>query len=44
MKGQGGGGTARGGGRNVSKGQSDKIVKTEARKTKAIEENIILLR
>lgn len=44
MKGQGGGGTARGGGRNVSKGGSDKIVKTEARKTKDIEESILVLR
>lgn len=44
MKGQGGGGTARGGGKTRSVGCDVKVVKTVARKTKAIEENVIRLR
>ena len=44
MKGQGGGGTAKGGGKNKSGGGSIKITRTEERKTKAIDENVITLR
>lgn len=44
MKGQGGGGTARGGGKTRSVGGSDTIKKSKARQTAAIDENILLLR
>lgn len=44
MKGQGGGGTARGGGKNKSSGGSEKITKTEKRKTSALDANILTLR
>lgn len=44
MKGQGGGGTARGGGKTRSGGGATKIVKTSARKTKAIEAKVLTLR
>lgn len=44
MKGQGGGGTAKGGGKNKSGGGTIKITRTEERKTKAIDENVITLR
>eukprot|EP01039_Chlorochromonas_danica_P002518 gene2518-2758_t len=44
MKGQGGGGTARGGGKSRSVGGSDTIKKSKARQTTAIDENILLLR
>eukprot|EP01038_Epipyxis_sp_PR26KG_P009645 gene9645-12985_t len=44
MKGQGGGGTARGGGKSRSGGGVVKSTKSEARQTKAIEDNIVRLR
>lgn len=44
MKGQGGGGTAKGGGRLRSGGGTTTISKSSARKTKAINENILTLR
>jgi len=44
MKGQGGGGTARGGGKNRSGGGTEKIVKTKARQTAAINDAIVKLR
>jgi N-alpha-acetyltransferase 40 len=44
MKGQGGGGTARGGGKNKSGGETVAVQTTKARQTKAIDDNILLLR
>jgi GNAT superfamily N-acetyltransferase len=44
MKGQGGGGTAKGGGKNRGSGQDVVIKKTKAMKTTAINENILKLR
>lgn len=44
MKGQGGGGTARGGGKNRSGGGTVKITKTKARKTAALDATILKLR
>jgi len=44
MKGQGGGGTAKGGGKNKSSVGSEKIVKTQDRKTSALDSNILTLR
>jgi GNAT superfamily N-acetyltransferase len=44
MKGQGGGGTARGGGKNRSSGQDVVIKKSKVMQTKAINENILKLR
>ena len=44
MKGQGGGGTARGGGKNKSGGETVKVVKTQERKTSALDNNILTLR
>lgn len=44
MKGQGGGGTARGGGKNKSAGQTVKIETSAPRQTKAINDNIVALR
>jgi GNAT superfamily N-acetyltransferase len=44
MKGQGGGGTARGGGVNRSGGGSIAVTKTKARQTAAIDDSILLLR
>ena len=44
MKGQGGGGTAKGGGKNRSSGEDVVIKKSKAMQTKAINENILKLR
>ncbi len=44
MKGQGGGGTAKGGGKNRSSNQDVVITKSKAMQTKAINENILKLR
>jgi GNAT superfamily N-acetyltransferase len=44
MKGQGGGGTARGGGKSTSSGKDVVIKKSKAMQTKAINENILKLR
>lgn len=44
MKGQGGGGTAKGGGKNKSAGQTEKIETSMPRQTKAIDDSIITLR
>jgi hypothetical protein len=44
MKGQGGGGTSRGGGRVTTGGGSDTVIHTRERKTKEINDNIVILR
>jgi GNAT superfamily N-acetyltransferase len=44
MKGQGGGGTAKGGGKNKSAGQVVKVETSVPRQTKAINDNIVALR
>jgi GNAT superfamily N-acetyltransferase len=44
MKGQGGGGTARGGGKNKSGGQTVQVQTSVPRQTKAIDDNVVALR